>query len=86
MQSGAQRPALRLLQCKDWCPSGMLTITFHVSSCYRLDYENTTEGKKNGIQWTPWTQLEDVDFADNLALLSHNHDQMQGKSTGLAAT
>ncbi|XP_078357393.1 uncharacterized protein LOC144642296 [Oculina patagonica] len=46
----------------------------------------TTEGKKNGIQWTPWTQLEDLDFADDLALLSHNHDQMQGKTTGLAAT
>ena len=46
----------------------------------------TTKGKKNGIQWTPWTQLEDLDFADDLALLSHNHDQMQGKTTGLAAT
>ena len=46
----------------------------------------TTEGKKNGIQWNPWTQLEDLDFADDLALLSHNHDQMQGKTTGLAAT
>ena len=46
----------------------------------------TTEGKKNGIQWTLWTQLEDLDFADDLALLSHNHDQMQGKTTRLAAT
>ena len=46
----------------------------------------TTEGNKNGTQWTPWTQLEDLDFADNLALLSHNHDQMQGKTTRLAAT
>ncbi|KAL9954082.1 hypothetical protein ACROYT_G041576 [Oculina patagonica] len=34
----------------------------------------TTEGKRNGIQCTPWTQLEDLDFADDLALLSHNHD------------
>ena len=46
MQSGAQRPALRLLQCQDWCPSGMLTITFHVSSRYRLDYENHHQGKE----------------------------------------
>ena len=46
----------------------------------------TTEGKKNGIQWTLWTQLEDLDFADDLALLSHNHDQMQSKTTRLAAT
>ena len=59
----------------------MLTITFHVSSCY-IDWimRTTTEGKKNGIQWTPWKQLEDLDFADDVALLSHHHDQMQGKT------
>ena len=33
----------------------------------------TTENRKNGIQWTPWSQLEDLDFADDLALLSHSH-------------
>ena len=27
-----------------------------------------------------------MDTADELALLSHNHDQMQGKTSGLAAT
>jgi len=46
----------------------------------------TTEGKKNGIQWTPWTQLGDLGFADDLALLCHNHDQMPGTATGLTAT
>ena len=46
----------------------------------------TTEGKKNRVQRTPWTQLEDLDYADDLALLSHNHDQKQGKITRLAAT
>ena len=45
----------------------------------------TTEGKKNGIQRTPWTQLENLDFPDDLALCSHNNDQMQGMTTGLAA-
>nr|KAG5702936.1 hypothetical protein BaRGS_034709 [Batillaria attramentaria] len=33
----------------------------------------TTTGRKNGIQWTLWTQLDDLDFADDLALLSHSH-------------
>ncbi|RXN14088.1 endonuclease-reverse transcriptase [Labeo rohita] len=46
----------------------------------------TTAGRKNGIQWTPWTQLEDLDFADDLALLSHNHNQMQDKTTRPATT
>ncbi|KAL1276316.1 hypothetical protein QQF64_035939 [Cirrhinus molitorella] len=34
--------------------------------------KQTTDGKKNGIQWTPWSQLDDLDFADDLALLSHS--------------
>ena len=44
----------------------------------------TTENKRNGIQWTLWSQLEDLDFADDLALLSHSHQQMQDKTQDLA--
>ena len=42
-----------------------------------------TTKKRNGIQWTPWSQLEDLDFADDLALLSHSHKQMQEKTEQL---
>ena len=42
--------------------------------------------KRNGIQWTLWTQLDDLDFADDLALLSHNHQQMQAKTSDLQHT
>ena len=45
--------------------------------------KTTTTGRNNGIQWTLWTQLDDLDFADDLALLSHNHSQMQDKTTHL---
>nr|KAG5688542.1 hypothetical protein BaRGS_010177 [Batillaria attramentaria] len=48
--------------------------------------KTTTTGRKNGIQWTLWTQLDDLDFADDLALLSHSHSQMQDKTTCLEAT
>ena len=48
--------------------------------------KTTTTGTNNGIQWTLWTQLDDLDFADDLALLSHNRNQMQDKTTRLAAT
>nr|KAG5686382.1 hypothetical protein BaRGS_018690 [Batillaria attramentaria] len=48
--------------------------------------KTTTAGRKNGIQWTLWTQLDDLDFADDLALLSHSHSQMQAKTTCLEAT
>ena len=38
----------------------------------------------NGIQWTSWEQLEDLDYADDLALLSHNHLKMHDKTSRLA--
>ena len=42
--------------------------------------KKTTTNRRNGIHWTPWSQLEDLDFADDLALLSHSHQQMQEKT------
>ena len=45
--------------------------------------QTTTTGRNNGIQWTLWTQLDDLDFANDLALLSHNRSQMQHKTTVL---
>ena len=48
--------------------------------------KTTTAGRNNGIQWTLWTQLDHLDFADDLTLLSHNHNQMQDKANRLATT
>ena len=45
--------------------------------------KTTTESKRRGIQWTLWSQLEDLDFADDLALLSHSHRQMKEKTQDL---
>ena len=42
-----------------------------------------TKGKKCGVQWTPWLQLDDLDFADDLALMSHTKHQMQSKTDTL---
>ena len=42
-----------------------------------------TKQRRNGIQWTLNTQLQDLDFADDL--LSHSHQQMQEKTSELAA-
>ncbi|GFS00157.1 hypothetical protein ElyMa_004547200 [Elysia marginata] len=46
----------------------------------------STEGKLQGIQWTPTSQLEDLHFADDIALLSHIHQQMQETTTTLNTT
>ena len=40
---------------------------------------SVTKAGNNGIQWTPWEQLDDLDHADDLSLLSHNPLQMQDK-------
>ncbi|VDP21208.1 unnamed protein product [Schistosoma margrebowiei] len=45
---------------------------------------STSEGK-HGIRWTAQNQLDDLDFADDLALLSHTHEQMQTKTASVTA-
>ena len=48
-----------------------------------VDWIIVIEGSQRGIQWTLSKQLEDIDFADDVALLSHYHDNMQDKTTSL---
>ena len=43
----------------------------------------TTEVHILGLQWTPWSQLDDPDFADTTLVL-HNHQQMAAEITQLA--
>lgn len=79
---------------------GKLTEAFHIRTGVRqgcllspflfllaIDWIMKTSSveRHNGIQWTPWTQLDDLDFADDIALLSHTQQQMQEKTTIVAA-
>lgn len=50
-----------------------------------MDHEDN-HTRHDGIQWTLLTQLNGLDFADNLAALSHYHSKMQYKTTHLAST
>ena len=43
----------------------------------------TVKQGQNGIQWTFTKQLDDLDFADDICLISHSHKQMQTKSSKL---
>ncbi|VDP25007.1 unnamed protein product [Schistosoma margrebowiei] len=45
---------------------------------------SASEGK-HGIQWTSRMQLDDLDFADDLALLSQTQQQMQEKTNSVRA-
>ncbi|VDO77833.1 unnamed protein product [Schistosoma mattheei] len=44
----------------------------------------STSERKHKIQWTARMQLDDLDFVDGLALLSHTQQQIQ-KTTSVAA-
>ena len=44
----------------------------------------TTADKHRGIQWTLFSQLEDLDFADDLAILSTNPGHLQQKTDRLS--
>ena len=48
--------------------------------------KQVTNNSRTGIQWSLTEQLEDLDFADDLALLAHTHQQMQDKSHKLEIT
>lgn len=66
---------------------GQLTNTFQVRTGVRqgcllspflfllaIDWimKTSTRERRNRIQWTLWDQLDDLDFADDIALLSHS--------------
>lgn len=48
--------------------------------------KTATDNRRNGIQWTPWAQLNDLNFAYDLALLSHTKVQMQEKINAVTKT
>lgn len=47
--------------------------------------KKTTQEKRRGIQWTPNERLEDLDFADDICLLSHTFKDMSEKLKELEA-
>ena len=44
------------------------------------------DGGRRGIRWTLTSVLEDLDYADDIALLAHRHQDMQAKTNALATT
>ena len=45
--------------------------------------KNSTTNERNGVQWTLTEMLDDLDFADDIGLTSHNHKQMQDKTEAI---
>ena len=65
---------------------GCLLSPFLFLLCIDWIMKQTTHNKKTGIQWNLTQHLEDLDFADDIALLSHSHQQMHEKSQLLEST
>ena len=59
----------------------MSSILFNLAIDWTM--RKTNEGPPRGIRWTLTSTLEDLDFADDLALLSHTHQHMQDKTQRL---
>lgn len=61
------------------CSIGLLSPFLFLSVIDRITRTKTSD-RNIGIQWSLLTQLNDLDFADDLALISHNLSQMQDKT------
>jgi len=48
--------------------------------------KQVTSGVRIGIRWTLTNVLEHLDYADDIALLAHQHQDMQAKTNALATT
>ena len=62
------------------CPMSALLFNLAIDWVMR----QTTSDRVRGIRWFLLSTLEDLDFADDLALLSHTHQHMQEKTTRLS--
>lgn len=65
---------------------GWLLSPFLFLLCIDWVMKETINNRRTGIQWSLTEQLEDLDFADDLALLAHTYQQMQVKSGKLEET
>ena len=70
MQSGLWLPTDRCLSRKDRSETRMPTGSLPIPTGHRLGVEDIQ--RRYGVQWTHWTQLDDLNCADDLALLRHN--------------
>ena len=60
---------------------GMSALLFNITMDWVM--RQTTQNKNKRISWNLFTNLDDLDFADDLALLSHTHSHIQEKTNRL---
>lgn len=65
---------------------GCLLSPFLFLLCINWIMKKIPTNKNTGIQWSLTEHVEDLDFADDIGLFSHTHQQMQDKSQLLETT
>ena len=60
----------------------MSSVLFNIAIDWVL--RRSVEDQRRGIRWTPFSTLEELDFADDLALLSHAWRHIQEKTDRLS--
>ena len=73
----------RMVPSHDGSKTGMLHVWILVPLVIDRVMRKTEEGKNTGIRWNFMTQLEDLDFADDIALLSSTLENLQTKTSRL---
>ena len=58
------------------------SVLFNIAIDWVL--RRTADDQPRGIRWTPFSTLEDLDFEDDLALLSHTWQHIQEKTDRLS--
>ena len=71
MQSGPFSPTDRRLSSKHRSETRMPVVALPIPTGHRLGVEDIHSLEEKWNQWTPWTHLDDLDIADDLAVLSH---------------
>ena len=59
----------------------MQYVWISILDSYGLDYEKDLGKGENGIRWNFTSKLDDLDFADDVALLSSTKQHTQNKTT-----
>ncbi|VDP53855.1 unnamed protein product, partial [Schistosoma mattheei] len=73
------------LKVKTGVRRGCLLSTFLFPLAIDWIMKTSTSGGKRGIRWTSRMQLDDLDFTDDLTLLSQTQQQMQEKTNSVVA-
>ena len=67
-----------------WSETGVQYVRVLALACNRLDHEKTLEGDNTGTRWKLWSKLNDLNFADDISLISSTKQQIQQKVRSLS--